>query len=79
MPSIKACFDFAKCDIIKFSEDISSELPIVRLIIYKAFVRHSNSIKRDEELTVAFEGILEALVDLNYEDAAVLIDEFRIH
>lgn len=79
LPSIKTCFDFARGDIKSFADAIISELTIVRLIVYKAFVKHSDSIKADEELTVAFEGIFEALVDLNYEDAAVLLDEFRIH
>jgi len=39
----------------------------------------SKSIKEDEDLTVAFEEILEMLVEINYEEAAVILDEFRVH
>lgn len=30
-------------------------------------------------LTNAFEEILEMLVEINYEEAATILDEFRIH
>ena len=48
-------------------------------MIYKAFIVHSAAIKQDYELTASYENILETLVRLNYEDAAVLLDEFRLH
>lgn len=79
LPSIKTCFDVARVDVKSLADVIRSESVIVRLIVYKAFVKHSDSIKSDEELRLAFEGILETLVDLNYEDAAVILDEFRVH
>ena len=39
----------------------------------------NEEIKADEELVNAYEGILEKLTTLNSEEAAVLLDEFRIH
>ena len=36
-------------------------------------------IKQDDELTEAYENILKVLIELNYEEAAVLLDEFRVH
>ena len=48
-------------------------------IIYKAFVKYSEEIKREHQLTLAYESILETLAELDYEDAAVILDEFRLH
>lgn len=41
--------------------------------------RYSDKIKQDQELIEAYEDILEILINLNYEQAAVILDEFRIH
>ena len=76
--SINNCFNelkSSKC----FAAIIKDELVVVKTIIYKAFVFHSTEIKLDHELTAAYENILETLIELNYEEAAVLLDEFRLH
>ena len=57
----------------------SESSAIVKIIITKSFMDLSKSIKEDEDLTVAFEEILEMLVEINYEEAAVILDEFRVH
>ena len=44
-----------------------------------AFLNYHDEIKRDEELSTSYENMLETLVDFRFENAAVLLDEFRIH
>ncbi len=44
-----------------------------------AFLNYHDEIKQDEELSTSYENMLETLVDLRFENAAVLLDEFRIH
>ena len=51
----------------------------ISIFITNAFLNHSDSIKNDEALTKAFESVLEYLISLNFENAAVILDEFRIH
>ncbi len=77
--SINDCFNEVKPNLKQFSATIKSNHQIVQLITYKAFVKYSEEIKSDLQLTLAFESILETLVELNYEDAAVILDEFRLH
>lgn len=48
-------------------------------IISKAFFNHQESIKTDAELTDAFEKTLESLVKISFQEAALLLDEFRVH
>ncbi len=76
--SINNCFNELKSS-KRFAAIIKDELVVVKTIIYKAFVFHSTEIKLDHELTAAYENILETLIELNYEEAAVLLDEFRLH
>lgn len=52
---------------------------ILNMIITKAFIMFSDKIKNDVELMAAYEGVLEVLVSLGVEEAAVILDEFRIH
>lgn len=52
---------------------------IILMIITKAFFDFSDEIKADDDLTNAFEEILEILANNNYEEAATILDEFRIH
>jgi len=52
---------------------------ILDMIITKAFINFSDSIKQDDDLINAYEGILNSLIGLNYEKAGVILDEFRIH
>ena len=77
--SINNCFNVLKTNSKRFPTIIKDDLVVVKSIIYKAFIVHSTEIKLDHELTSAYENILETLVELNYEDAAVLLDEFRLH
>lgn len=49
------------------------------MIIIKSFLNFNDAIKQDEELTTAYEDILEKLIEFKYEKAAVILDEFRIH
>lgn len=61
----------------------SSHLEETRLIlnylILLAYLKFSDEIKQDAELTTAYEKILETLIGLRFENAAVLLDEFRVH
>ncbi|WP_341876539.1 SMEK domain-containing protein [Defluviitalea saccharophila] len=62
-----------------FAEIVMREKTIVLIMITKAFLDFSDKIKQDDDLTKAFEEILEILVELSYEEAATIIDEFRVH
>ena len=62
-----------------FAEIVRKEKTIVLILITKAFLAFSDEIKKDDDLTKAFEEILEMLVELNYEEAATILDEFRVH
>ena len=77
--SIRNSFQGAKTENSKFVRDIQEQKSIVNLVILKSFVGYSDMIKNDEELTTAYQDILEILIDLNYEEAAVILDEFRVH
>ena len=63
--------EYERC--IKENEEIINE------IITKAFLDFNDEIKSDEEITLAFESFLNILVELNMEEAAVILDEFRVH
>ncbi len=52
---------------------------ILNHLILLAYLKFSDAIKQDAELTASYERILEALIDLRFENAAVLLDEFRVH
>ncbi|MEA4923461.1 MAG: hypothetical protein VB031_08960 [Eubacteriaceae bacterium] len=52
---------------------------IINEIITTAYLGFNDEIKMDKSLTEAYEGILTALVEIGVEEAAVLLDEFRIH
>lgn len=77
--SIRNSFQSAKSDMYRFEKSIRNQEVIVQLIILKSFIVCSDKIKQDQELTEAYEDILEILIELNYEQAAVILDEFRIH
>ena len=77
--SINDCFNQTKPNLNQFAVIIKDNRQIVQLIIYKAFVKYSEEIKREHQLTLAYESILETLAELDYEDAAVILDEFRLH
>ena len=48
-------------------------------LITEAFLNFNEEIKQDEDLIKAFEDVLEMLIELNYEEAATILDEFRVH
>lgn len=77
--SIRNSFQSAKSDIYRFEESIRNQEVIVQMIILKSFIVYSDKIKQDQELTEVYEDILEILIELNYEQAAVILDEFRIN
>lgn len=52
---------------------------IINQLITISFLNFSDGIKQDSELTEAFENILQILISLSIPDAAVILDEFRIH
>lgn len=52
---------------------------ILDYLILLAYLKFSDEIKQDAELTNAYEKILETLIGLRFENAAVLLDEFRVH
>ena len=62
-----------------YRKDIVDDKDIVLWIVSEAFLKHSDQIKGDFELTSAYESILAELIELRFETAAVLLDEFRIH
>ena len=61
------------------SEIVGHEKVIVLMMISKAYLDFSDQIKQDSELINAFEEILEMLIEMNCEEAAVILDEFRVH
>ena len=66
--------DFQKCERVVKENEI-----IVNKIITKAFLDYTDAIKSDNELTLAFEEFLSMLVEFDTEEAAVILDEFRVH
>jgi hypothetical protein len=62
-----------------FAEIVKEQKVIVLMIITKTFLDFSDKIKQDDDLTKAFEEILEMLVEISYEEAATILDEFRVH
>ena len=62
-----------------FSSVISKRQWIVDMVILDAYFYDSDEIKKDEELSDAYMHILEMMIELNNEKAAVLLDEFLIH
>ena len=77
--SIRNCFRDAKVESNRFVKNIQEHKSIVNMIILKSFVQCSDMIKQDQGLITAYQDILEILIDLNYEEAAVILDEFRVH
>ncbi len=66
-------------DKAKFAKSITEVQWILDMLVLKAFVYRSDDIKNDDELTRAFEGVLQAMVELDNPKAAVILDEFRVH
>ena len=79
--SVRDCLAYNAENTEKFADIIHDEdvMFVINRIILTAFLNFSEDIKAIEELTKAYEDILEILVLLNHEKAAVLLDEFRVH
>ena len=80
---ISACNAFQKC-IEYYGEDIFSrivqeKISLILLMITKAFLDFNEKIKEDAKITESYEWILSKLRDLGHAEAAVILDEFRIH
>ena len=61
------------------SDRLKDVMPIINMIATTAFVEHLDKIKKDRNLTDAYEGVLETLIHVGDEQAAWLLDEFRLH
>lgn len=69
-----------KFSIDSFSAKLGgNERFIIKYLIAVSFIDFSDKIKEESDLTAAFENILNFLIELNYEEAAAILDEFRIH
>ncbi len=74
---------FQKC-IEYYGEDIFERIvreksSLILSLITRAFLDFNEKIKEDAKLIESFEWILSKLRDLGYTEAAVILDEFRIH
>ena len=58
---------------------ISNNRVRINEIITTAFIEKEDQIKCSEQLTRAFESFLDLLIEFNFEMAAFILDEFRIH
>lgn len=52
---------------------------IILTMITKTYLDFSDQVKQDDDLIKAFEEILEMLIEMGYEEAATILDEFRVH
>lgn len=78
LPSVATTLEeFSKEEYFDSSE-LSDTKKVLEYFIVLAFLDFNDEIKQDEELTQAYEKILELLIGFNFERAAVLLDEFRI-
>lgn len=79
--SVRDCLSYNAENTEKLADIIHDEdvMFVINRIMLTAFLNFSEDIKAIEELTKAYEDILEILICLNYENAAVLLDEFRVH
>lgn len=75
-------FDISKNDKFgsdKFVEIVHQKRYIILTMITKSYLDFSDQIKQDNDLIEAFEKILEMLIEIGYEEAATILDEFRVH
>ena len=52
---------------------------IMNLIITTSYMTHQDAIKNDAQLSDAFESMLECMVNQHFSEAAVILNDFRIH
>lgn len=75
--SIKEVLKFANKELNYFEKDVKQVENLINKIIIKAFLSYNDKIKEDQELTNAYEEILEILIGLNNQYAAIILGEFR--
>lgn len=68
-----------KIDEVKFFKTITEQKLKILIFISQAFIKFGDAIKQNKMLTEAFETLLDILCDYGFEEAAVILDEFRIH
>ena len=68
-----------KDNLSQYEKQVKENEAIINKIITKAFLDFNDEIKMDKELTQAFESFLNLLIELDIEEAAVILDEFRVH
>ena len=68
-----------KNNLLQCARLVKENETVINKIITKAFLDFSDEIKSDKELIQAFESFLKLLVELDMEEAAVILDECRVH
>ena len=68
-----------QCDQQALKSQVNAVESILNMVITKAFLEFSDTIKDDAKLLAAYEGILEVLASIGVKEAAVILDEFRVH
>ena len=68
-----------KDNLSRYKKQVIENETIINKIITKAFLDCNDEIKGDKELTKTFEDFLNLLTELDMEEAAVILDEFRVH
>ena len=58
---------------------VQEKSSLILLMITKAFLDFNEKIKEDVKLIESYEWILSKLREIGYAEAAVILDEFRIH
>ena len=79
LPSINTTLEAFVTEEYFNASDYENVKSIINHLIVLCFVNFNDKIKQDIDLTRAYEGTLENLTKLGSEEAAVLLDEFRIH
>ena len=68
-----------KENLLHYEKIVKESEGVINKIITKAFLDFNDEVKADRELTQVFENFLSMLIELDMEEAAVILDEFRIH
>ena len=65
---------------LKSRQELTDEYGmIINTLVLKSLLDFSENIKSDNELHLAYEKILNSLIELGDESAAVILDEYRLH
>ncbi len=62
-----------------FERIVREKSSLILLMIMRAFLDFNEKIKEDVKLIESYEWILSKLCDIGYAEAAIILDEFRIH